>query len=340
MKTSFRSKFNSERVKLAIDYYRYLLPFSLRNRFRNNLNNDSIISIFSAPRGGSTWLAEILGQIPDSSLVWEPLFRHPEVSLSRVNPFSYPHPKNLGIWWNQYVPEDESWPELEDFFEKLFNREIINLKLYRYTDLKKISSSKHFIFKFCFGNLMLPWLTKRFAIKPILLVRHPCAVVASQLKFGGFQYMKKNPKVNVPTWTKYHEHYFPYEEIMKTIDTPEGSLAIRWALAHVYPLNHPKNNIDWLTVSYESLVLNTPSELERIKNWIGIDIDFDEGRIKKASFTSHKEKIDSQIQISNWKKNLSSRQIECVLSVVKSVGVDIYSEDPMPDLNLLYGQGK
>lgn len=152
--------------------------------------------------------------------------------------------------------------------------------------------------------------------------------------------MKKNPKVNVPTWTKYHEHYFPYEEIMKTIDTPEGSLAIRWALAHVYPLNHPKNNIDWLTVSYESLVLNTPSELERIKNWIGIDIDFDEGRIKKASFTSHKEKIDSQVQISNWKKNLSSSQIECVLNVVKSVGVDIFSEDPMPDLNLLYGQGK
>lgn len=340
MKSSFRSKFNSERLKLTIDYYRYLLPFSLKNRFRNNLNNDSIISIFSAPRGGSTWLAEILSQIPDSSLVWEPLFRHPEVSLSRINPFSYPNPKKIGIWWNQYVPENESWPELEDFFERLFNRELVNLKLYRHTYLENVSRSKFFIFKFCFGNLMLPWLTKRFAIKPILLVRHPCAVVASQLKFGGFRYMKKNPKVNVPTWTKYHEYYFPYEEIMRTVDTPEESLAIRWALTHVYPLNHPKNNVDWLTVSYESLLMNTQSELERIKNWTGIDFHFDEKRIKKASFTSHKEKIDPPSQILNWKKNMSLQQISSVLDIVKSVGINIYNDEAMPDLSLIYGQGK
>jgi hypothetical protein len=314
----------------------YLLPFSVRNRFEDNLNNDSIVSIFAVPRGGSTWLAGILNQIPRSALVWEPLFRHPRYRINFLNPFAYSEVRNIGLWWNQHIPEEAEWPEAEDFFRKLFNRELINLKLYRYNTIRTIPGSELFIFKFCFGNLLLPWLCARFNIRPILLVRHPCAVIASQLNYGAFDYMKKNPQINVPRWTRFYEYYLPFERILEDIKTPEESLAVRWAMANIYPLQHKHNNKKWLTVSYESLVKNPEEELNRIKEWTRKDISVSERMLNTASFTSHKNRIDPQKQLAAWKDKLSKEQIRNILRVIRLVGIDFYDEDIMPDKNVLY----
>jgi len=329
-------KIDRKRIGQAFEYYLYLLPFSLANKDKDQLNNGSIISIFATPRGGSTWLSNILRQIPGSTLIWEPLFRHPSYKINILNPFAYPHVRDLGFWWNQHIPENAEWPEAERFFTKLFNREIVNLKLYRYNKLKNVPNSEIFIFKFCFGNLMLPWLVNRFEIKPIFLIRHPCAVVASQLNYGAFSYMKKSPVINVPRWAKFYEYYLPFEEILKTVQTPEESLAVRWALTNQYLLHHSKNNRAWLTIAYESLLLNPIEELKRIENWIERPLAVNAEMFQTASFTSHQKEIDPIVQISAWKNKLTSEQIQNILGVVKSMGIHCYDENILPDLDLLY----
>lgn len=75
-----------------------------------SVDPESSIIIFSAGRGGSTWINEVLRCIPDTATVWEPL------AVNQRSPFV-----DVGINWDQYIPEDAVWPEAKALFERLFS---------------------------------------------------------------------------------------------------------------------------------------------------------------------------------------------------------------------------
>jgi hypothetical protein len=150
-----------------------------------NFDPNENLVIFGDARGGSTWMAELIGQVPKTVLLWEPLH------IGRVDYF-----KQLNFAWRQHIPEDETWYEAQGAFEQLFRGKVLT----HYTC--SFSSPFYFLFadrmlvKFCRANALVPWLTRVFDFKyePIYLVRHPFAVVASQLshpawesKFDGYQ---------------------------------------------------------------------------------------------------------------------------------------------------------
>ncbi len=166
----------------SLKFYYYVKPFGINKL--SSLKNTQNISIFSSPRGGSTWLAQTLASLLKGNIVWEPLFYKPSKRGILYQAFKYPERYALDFKWNPYLPEDVNHEKAFRFFSRLFSKEIVNLELYRYNDLKLVCSKKWFVYKFCYGNNLLPWLVNRFEIKPILLLRHPCAVVASQLHHG------------------------------------------------------------------------------------------------------------------------------------------------------------
>jgi len=45
----------------------YLNVYGKMNSYRSNISPKSTILLFSNPRGGSTWLAEIFGELPKTS---------------------------------------------------------------------------------------------------------------------------------------------------------------------------------------------------------------------------------------------------------------------------------
>ena len=67
------------------------------------------------PRGGTTWLAELIKLLPETAMLWEPL------AVANVKQF-----KSLGFQWRQYIPEHESWPEAKALFEDLFAADSFN----------------------------------------------------------------------------------------------------------------------------------------------------------------------------------------------------------------------
>lgn len=337
------NRINLNRLSQSFSYYTTLLPFALKNRHKNNDFEHSVVSLFNSPRGGSTWLAEILAKsIPRSALVWEPLFRHKKVFNSVINPFAYPELWKLNVKWHQYLPEDKDYPEFEAFFHKLFNREIVNLKLYRFNKINTIPSADLFIYKFCFANNMLPWLTRHFNIKPVLLVRHPCAVVASQLNFKPFHFVYKKPATfkarSVP------DELLHYQDILDSIQTPEESLAARWALNHKLLLDHSQNNINWLTLTYEKLCVAPETELKRLFDYI--DRPFPENPEEilytPSATTSHNSSssrdIKNKNQIYSWKQKLSQEQIDNILNIVRRFDINAYSDDPEPDYDIVYNK--
>lgn len=332
-----------DKIKEGLQYFIYIYPQRGKNINTSNIEN---ISIFGMSRGGTTWLANLLQTIPNSQLIWEPLFKFNTYRLNKFNPFAYPERTIEGFHWNQYIPQNERWNDAELFFDKLFNRKILNLKLLRFNKLKDFNIEKNpFIYKFCFGNLALPWLADRYNIKPIVLVRHPAAVVASSLSFGKhFDWHKENPYVSADTRQYYNEILInKYKTQAQNVKSPEALLAFQWCLQYKYLIEHEYNNNKWLTVSYESLFLNPSEELSRIFNYLGYEIPKDiMSKILKPSASSSKnhskDTIANGTQLSSWRDKLSEVQIKNILNTLVDFEIDFYDYNVEPKYDLLYSQ--
>ena len=315
------------------EYYKYVLPFTKENTNKKNTNKK--ITIFSEPRGGSTWMADIIGKLPKSILIWEPMYLIP----------SYKEIKDVHFCFHQYIPENTEWPEAQEYFRQLYNIEIGSFKslrlYYNNPTLRNLKNAQYFIFKCCNSNMLIPWLTKRFDINPIYILRHPCAVVASQLKYKHWDYILKNVKAYFPDPDcRFKEIYFIYQDIIDKIKRPEERLAAEWALHNSVPSKHPENDIRWVTVAYENIYNNPEYEINRIFSRLNIkvpEILFND--IRKPSITSIEqshENIKLGNQLGSWKKQLTKDQIKNILSITKEFGMDMYDETEVPDYTKIY----
>lgn len=310
----------------------YVHLFFELNRFKDNISPDKSILIFSNPRGGSTWLAELFKTIDNSLLIWEPLKRY---KLSVFN--------KLGFYWHQPIPESEIWPEAYSAFKKLLNLEISSQTLYVHNNTLSIPFSRNYIFKFCFGNMLLPWVVQNFNVNPILLTRHPCAVVSSQMKHESWDGIKGGHISYEIEEFRYNDEYLKYKNILKHIKTQEEHLAATWSFTTVNTIMHPQNDIKWITVSYESLYQNFDEEINRIFGRLGIPIPekIYDAKLNpsKTTKTDSVDKIHTGDQLHQWKKTLSKKQIENILGITREFGITFYDDSPEPDYSQIYKSG-
>jgi hypothetical protein len=320
--------------------YQHIYPFVRGNQSRT-INRENTICLFCQPRGGSTWLAEILLHIQGSVLIDEPLWRgkmktpweKPELSDRKV-----PEIADLDFYFNQYIPEFEEWPEAKTVFDKILSGRSRSKGLYEEQDYVRMKNRGIYITKFCYANLLMPWLIRQFDFKSILLTRHPCAVIASQLKHTSW----KNLKIDEPVvWDEfpYTDFYRSKVEKVGKIGNIETFLAVVWALNFQQTAMHPQNNQDWLTVSYERLSLYFESEIHRINQHLPSDLNPDiidrEKPSKSTSFQTNGKPIFHK-KVAAWKKELTKKQISDILGVLERFDIDIYNQYAEPDYRRLY----
>jgi hypothetical protein len=275
------------------------------------------------PRGGTTWLAEILRRIPRTAMLWEPL------ATANVPEF-----RNLGFSWRQHIPESERWTEAELTFRRLFEGRLLSPYLCRNTTPRDFGDAHHLLIKFCRANQLLPWLTTHFNFQnpPVYLVRHPCAVVASQLRQGGWSHVA--PKFEIPDG-RYRSFYSDHLDFLGSVDSVEKRLAAVWCLCNLVPLKHHANNVRWITITYESLLQDPVKQLRRIAGrW---KIDFPVTLYESVANVSATTVGDSPIrrgmasdQLTYWKTQLTRRQLEDIFFVLRYFNVDLYDKHEMP----------
>lgn len=311
---------------------------SLNNNIRRQLTNKLVKSkdydilnnhyIFSDPRGGSTWLMEIIQTITKEPVIWEPL--HLGI---KDNPF-----KTINFGWRQHIPEVSEWKEAKELFDKLFSGKILADNILYKSSFLQVLNSKSLLFKICRGNALLPWLTNNYSFnfKPIFLIRHPFAVVSSQLSHGAWDY----PFVNyhIPD-TPYNDNYKRHSAFLKTIKTKEEALVAEWCLANSEPLSHKDNNKKWLTINYEEFVLNPEKTLIRILTSWEINYDLSLIDYKKNSSTTKDDSPDIIIdRLSSWQNKLNKNQLENMGNVLDYFEIDIYSKNnSLPEKIFNYG---
>ncbi len=309
------------RYKLKNLFRRHLLRPFVKKRSYDMSNNHYI---FADPRGGSTWLMEIIQNITNEPVIWEPL----DLKLKN-NPFN-----SIDFDWRQHIPSDENWPEAKMLFSLLFQGKILEKNILDYSTLKQLNNSYSLLFKICRGNALLPWLTENFEFnfKPIHMIRHPFAVASSQIKHGGWNHL--NSKFEIPD-TPFNIHYKKHEAFLKALSTKEEILVAKWCLSNLATLNHTNNNKKWISITYEDFVLNPNQQIKRIlKSW-NIKHDLSNIDFESESQTTYEGSPSSNLdKIKSWQDKFDNNQIESMGKILEYFNCKIYSKDtPMANLS-------
>lgn len=302
--------------------------------------SQDLITIFGTHRGGTTWIAEMMAQISDSAICYDAggrgLLQY-DGQMPAAHKGKIATLQSLGFYYFQPIPQDTVWPEAQQVFQDLFERKIINKRLYRNNSLSEIPDKKNVVFKFCSANLYLPWLVDNFQLNPILIVRHPCAVVASQLKHIAWRWIHQHAYFKLPNF-KYDAFFLPHKAFLEQLNTPEEILAAIWALLTKYVVHHPYNNKKWITVSYEHLYAKPEKELTRIFNKLHLPLNnhiFKQVNVPSETSRGQSPKsIQSKKQLEKWRTDLNQMQIDRILKTVKALGVDFYDADLFPSATI------
>lgn len=225
----------------------------------NNFASEQQLLIFSNARGGSTWLTEILTQIPNTAVIWEPL------NLTENNSV-----KKIGFGWQQYIPENFNWPEAKEALQKILSGKELNrtTTFFERNDVNKYKIAKKLIIKFVNGNALLPWITTQFNLKykPIYLIRHPFAVAASSVKHGAWDNIQ--PGFRIPEM-KFNQRYLEHADFLKTLNSLEEKIVAEWCLSNLPTLRNENNNKNWITVNYDWSFLKNPLKRDKTFRTLG-----------------------------------------------------------------------
>lgn len=283
---------------------------------RYNIESNHLI--FAEPRGGSTWLMETIQMITQEPVIWEPLH------LGRKNnPF-----KKLNFEWRQYIPEEMEWEEAKILFSKLFSGNILADKVILHSSLSQVLNSNSLLFKFCRGNALLPWITRNFQFEyiPIYIVRHPFAVVCSQIRHGAWD--NTALKFQLSNTLSQHSLYTNHINILDSLTTKEEILTAQWCLSNSMTIAKSGKTEKWLTINYEDLVIESDLILQKILNCWNMEYDITKLDLQKDSSTTQADSpVSKQERLSLWRKYFSSSSIEKMQRILDHFHIDMYSKN-------------
>ncbi len=311
-------------LKPLLDY-----PLQEINQWRFNSHPmQQPVVIAGAPRSGTSWLFEMLMRmIPRSLGLWEPL------RMSK-----YPRMRELTYTMRPYLPPDNNNTDYIKFFADLLSGRNARIDtIYRGYPLHLLNyflPRPRLLIKFVRANRILPWLLERFSPGMVfLIIRHPCAVVASQLNHPSWNPQKILNDQRYPIVNREFLDRLPQvEPLLKKRLTPEEKMAVTWGFDYYIPLfhlKHPRVKV----IPYERLVTHGAAELDGIARRLNVDPPQQPDQLlKKPSRASSPARLDRDPStLNHWKHHLSPDQIKRVLEVTHRFGLDFYTDQPEPD---------
>jgi hypothetical protein len=273
--------------------------------------------LYSSGRSGSTWLSELLHSIPGTRLVFEPF--HPRHGLKELADFRY-----------RYVPPGDSIPLLDDTYSAVLSGS-------RTTPwIEQLNKPWSFVYtsrivKLVRVNLLVPWLVQRHPDhRYILLLRHPAAVVLSQLRKGwqlsSARIKAQGALLEQPAISALEKFGWPTSGFLSNLVfwAAENSLAIEHALAS-----------NSMIVFYEELCSSPDLVLDEIGDYLDTALPANaSSSINRVSWSSDAEVASMSVveKISRWTEDLSEQQKIELSDVLHTSGLNrFYSLDPMPE---------
>lgn len=191
------------------------------------------------------------------------------------------------------------------------------------------------------ANLMLDWIRANFPARIVLLMRHPCAVVESQLRFSETwdpypvlaRYTANAALTNGPL----HDR----SSILARKLSRAEALAAIWCIENFVPASQAAAN-DYQVIFYEELLERPDQEWLRLAEGLSLNIVPAAGLRQIPSQQAavrllKRELVDKSYPYSyaNWREQLSTEDLRQIAAVLEAFGIDFYSvSEARPDVDL------
>lgn len=286
---------------------------------------DEATVVLGSGRSGTTWLQELVTTLDGTYPVYEPM--RPDED-PRVAPL-VPATGYARLAPGQPAPAFRSWWD-----EVLSGRRLTKWSASQ-AEPRSFWTADRTVVKEIRANRIAGWLAGEFPRTPMLvIVRHPCAVVASILRSPGLWDAWGHADVVAPLAG------IEPEAALAAAGPDRGRhtwLAALWAadLAAVLRDTTPEQA---LLVTYESLVREPEPVLEAVFGRLGHAVpDAARERLRRPSATANPDAAvrSRRDPLAAWTDQLDPVQRDEVLEVVAAFGIDAYGADLLPDLDAL-----
>jgi len=308
------------------------------------VNTSSTVMLVGVPRSGTTWIMEIIETLGNYRIVFEPF-----------NPGFYPITRKYAFTlrfnepvYRPYLPISQKDPELEKYIDLVLRGHVSGYwfspprRLLR--NLKWLKSGKVLV-KDVWTTRLLPWIMHRFRHKTknfFLLIRHPCAVIESQIRtcvgnplcFYSNHIVKKTILRQLNAIEELRDKIDRICPKLENISRHEELLASIWAMDYYVPLFYNGRNY-YKIIVYEDFVLHSHQAIERTIELLGFRVRVKSSDISKLfTYPSPTAKDVAGRVVDNiykWKKRLSRQQIESILRIIHLFDITFYNENIEPN---------
>ncbi len=280
-------------------------------------------------RSGTSWLLDVFSLLWHYRPIFEPLHTQ-----------QVPEAKGL---LRLYLTSEETHSQLREHLEKVFwgkpenawirwmhmgittNTPLSRKSLQYVYNLPKYRFwAKNRVVKLINGNLLLEWLQENFDVSIIFVIRHPCAVVASQKKMGwasGLDCFTQQKKL-------VNDYLNPFLPLVDSVNNLTENFTLRWCIENYVPLTQArKGRINIIPLFYEDIVMNP---VEMLKKTL-MNLQYSAKEIERFCIKFSKRQKPRKESLIKWRKNLSGEEISAILDFTKKFGLNFYGEAELPD---------
>ncbi|HJT78083.1 MAG TPA: hypothetical protein VJ739_12840 [Gemmataceae bacterium] len=296
------------------------------------------IFVVGSGRSGTTWIGDTLASAEGCCSLFEPLNarRVPEVP-------AWGHTSGLP---GPYLRPDESAQPWRAFYERLLWGGISNawirqdddrvlsglgrlpfgerigyrLAMMRYQRAE--ATCARYVVKEIRANLMLGWLSQRFRVRVVFVLRHPCAVVGSRLRLG----WEADMRDVLSQANLMHDHLGPCRAAIEGAATPLQRQAVLWCVENLVPLRLAAQRPDWLLCTYEDCVRD-PGVFDRLFRALALTAGPATEEVRRQLVSNPDAPPDRE---KPWHHPLREAEAEEVLRICQDFGINVYGKQERP----------
>jgi hypothetical protein len=280
----------------------------------SDLASGTDVFVAGSGRSGTTWVQELINHARDHRVIFEPF-------LGSVVPFCRHFERK------QYLRATDDSPEFLGPARTILGGDFRNDWTDQYND--RPAYRKRLV-KDIRANLLLRWLREHFPTVPIVfLMRHPCAVVASQLR--GRWGLKAADLLRQPRLVD--DFLAPFVGLIHCARDEFDNLLLVWCVENYVPLRQFKRG-EILLLFYEELVRHPSREVGRLFSFLKRPVEpgaFEQFRRPSAQCRSWSAILTGGDTLDAWRRHVDADQIRRARQLLSLFGLDeLYGEDTMP----------
>lgn len=279
--------------------------------------NKRPVFITGAPRCGSSWVGEVLGNCTGMRYVYEP-FNH------KWAPALHEHLAHFTYLTSAASPLVTKYAT--NAFQGRQNLKQLIRAAYRGYLGAATHPASNVVVKDPTASLMSAWISTQFNAKILFVMRHPCGFASSldaldwQLSVNTL--LRQKPLMN--------EHLEQYRSVLRHARSDKWlTRGAIWAAIHLVYTKQMESQTNWLLYKYEDICENPAKHYVSMAETLGLEMSPKARRkIQSLSTTNRADsgstRRDSKAMRDIWQDRMSTGEIDAVMGVVSEFGLKLY----------------